>query len=100
MGDSTKAAGGPGANARSETGVGARDTINQPPHYTHASIEPIDVIESWRLNFHLGNVVKYVARAEHKGTQLDDLRKGRWYLDREIARLEREIQRLTDEGKR
>jgi hypothetical protein len=63
------------------------DAINHPPHYTATSIEPIDVIEAWELGFHLGNAVKYIARAEHKGTQLEDLRKARWYLDREIARL-------------
>lgn len=34
------------------------------------------------------NVVKYVARAEHKGKQLEDLKKGKWYLDRLIATLE------------
>jgi hypothetical protein len=33
-------------------------------------------------------VVKYVARAAHKGNQLADLKKAGWYLDREIGRLE------------
>jgi hypothetical protein len=64
------------------------DLIHQPPHYTFSRIEVIDAIEAWQLGFHLGNVVKYVARAAHKGQQLDDLQKARWYLDREIARLE------------
>jgi hypothetical protein len=64
------------------------DLIHQPPHYTFSRIEVIDAIEAWQLGFHLGNVVKYVARAAHKGQQLDDLKKARWYLDREIARLE------------
>jgi hypothetical protein len=62
------------------------DAINHPPHYTHASIEPIDVIESWQLGFHLGNAVKYIARCELKGRPIEDLEKARWYLDREIAR--------------
>jgi len=66
------------------------DTINHPPHYTFSAIEVIDVIEAWELGFHLGNVVKYVARAGRKGSMLDDLKKARWYLDREIGRLEQE----------
>ncbi len=64
--------------------------INHPAHYTFSDIEPITVIEAWQLGFHLGNVVKYIARAGRKGNRLDDLKKARWYLDREIGRLERE----------
>lgn len=66
------------------------ERIDHPPHYTFGAIEVIDAIEDWRLGFHLGNVLKYVARSAHKGDQLADLRKARWYLEREIARLERE----------
>jgi Protein of unknwon function (DUF3310) len=60
--------------------------IDHPSHYNIGKIEVIDAIEDWQLGFHLGNVVKYVARAQHKGTFLDDLKKARWYLDREIER--------------
>ena len=63
------------------------DPINHPSHYTFSRIEVIDVIEAWELNFNLGNAVKYVARAAHKGCLLEDLKKARWYLEREIARL-------------
>jgi hypothetical protein len=66
------------------------DPINHPPHYTHGGMEPIDAIESWQLGFCLGNVVKYVARAGHKGDRLEDLKKARWYLEREIKKLEGE----------
>ena len=66
------------------------DPINHPAHYTFSGIEVIDAIEAWRLGFHLGNVVKYIARAGRKGSKLDDLKKARWYLDREIDRIERE----------
>lgn len=66
------------------------DIINRPAHYTTSAIEPIDVIEAWGLGFCLGNAVKYIARHEHKGTALTDLQKARWYLDREIARMEAE----------
>lgn len=62
------------------------DPINSPPHYTHGDIEPIDAIESWCLGFCLGNVVKYIARAGRKGDRLEDLKKARWYLEREIMR--------------
>ncbi len=62
------------------------NNIDHPDHYTFSSIEVIDAIEAWDLGFHLGNVVKYVARAEHKGTPLEDLKKARWYLDRAIKR--------------
>jgi hypothetical protein len=64
------------------------DIINQPAHYTTSDIEPIDVIEAWKLGFCLGNTVKYIARHEHKGTALVDLKKARWYLDRAIQKME------------
>jgi len=60
------------------------DDINHPSHYTTGTIEVIDAIEAWQLGFHLGNVIKYVARASHKGEWLTDLKKARWYLDRVI----------------
>lgn len=66
------------------------DPVNRPPHYTYSVVEPIDAIEAWRLGYHLGNVVKYVCRAEHKGDRLEDPRKAQFYLDREIENLEKE----------
>lgn len=69
---------------------GMDEAVNHPAHYTFSAIEVIDAIEAWQLGYHLGNVVKYVARAEHKGSRLQDLRKARWYLDREIERAERD----------
>lgn len=48
------------------------------------------MIEAWDLGFHLGNVVKYLARAGKKGPYLEDLRKARFYLDRKIELLSRE----------
>jgi hypothetical protein len=67
------------------------DMVNHPPHYTHTApeYEPIKVIEAWRLGFNLGNVVKYIARAGKKNNELlQDLKKARWYLDREIGNIE------------
>ena len=64
------------------------DIINHPRHYKTSSIEPIDVIEAWDLPYHLGNVIKYIARHKHKGTELKDLKKAAWYLNRHITRKE------------
>ena len=61
------------------------DIINKPKHYTTTKLQPIDVIEAWDLEYHLGNVVKYIARAPYKGNQVQDLEKARWYLDRFIS---------------
>ena len=69
------------------------DMINHPKHYTLGKIEVIDFIEDKGLNFNLGNVVKYVARAGHKKSSgksvdakaLEDLKKAQWYLNREIS---------------
>jgi hypothetical protein len=64
------------------------DPVN-PSHYKRGGIETIDVIEAWGLGFCLANAVKYISRAGVKTVDpLDDLKKARWYLDREIARLE------------
>ena len=65
------------------------DPINSPSHYAEGrQFEPIDVIEDWELNFRLANTVKYISRAGRKKDILEDLRKARWYLDREIQHLE------------
>ena len=64
-----------------------------PEHYqSNTKLEAIDVIEAFDLNFHRGNIVKYVLRAgkksekgyENKDKQLDDLKKAKWYLERVI----------------
>lgn len=69
------------------------DPINHPSHYSRGQIEVIAAIESWNLNFHLGNVVKYIARADHKGNRLEDLRKAQWYLIRENESTRRQCYR-------
>ncbi len=66
------------------------DLINHPEHYTYSRIEVTDAIIAWGLSFTLGNVVKYVARCDHKGAPIQDLKKARWYLEREIRRREDE----------
>ena len=69
-------------------GLAAREAVNHPSHYNTGNIEVIDAIEDWGLDFNAGNVVKYVARHQHKANPVEDLKKARWYLDRLIERIE------------
>ena len=64
--------------------------VNNPEHYGGKDnpYEAIKVIEAWGLNFHLGNVVKYISRAEKKGNKIQDLRKAQWYLNRYLDAIE------------
>lgn len=68
------------------------ETVNHPLHYGGADnpYEAIKVIEAWDLGFCLGNAVKYINRAGKKDVRktVEDLKKARWYLDREISALE------------
>jgi hypothetical protein len=68
------------------------EAINHPQHYGGAEnpFEEIKVIEAWGLGFNLGNAVKYISRAGKKDAArlAEDLKKARWYLDREITNLE------------
>ena len=65
------------------------DPVNRPEHYASLSIEPINVIESWALNYNLGNCIKYISRLNRKHPEkaIEELSKARWYLDREISKL-------------
>jgi len=65
------------------------DSVSHPSHYNSGKFEAIDVIEDWDLGFNLGNTVKYISRAGKKDPDkhLEDLKKARWYLEREIANL-------------
>lgn len=56
------------------------DIINHPSHYTRGKIEVIDFIEDQQLPYHLGNVIKYIARAGYKGDKLEDLKKSKMVL--------------------
>lgn len=72
------------------------NNINHPKHYNFGNIEPISVIEDWKLGFNLGNTIKYIARAEHKNSKLEDLKKAKWYLDRECNKIESEENFIDD----
>lgn len=58
--------------------------VEMPSHYTHLPVECIDVTE--HFNFCMGNALKYIWRADHKGKPIEDLKKAVWYLQREIER--------------
>lgn len=62
------------------------DSVERPAHYNQYPVEVIEITQ--HLNFCRGNVVKYVARAAFKGTELEDLKKAQWYLNKEIERLQ------------
>jgi len=62
------------------------DAVNHPPHYTQhpSGIECIQITE--HMGFNLGNAVKYVWRADLKSDAIEDLKKARWYIDRELKK--------------
>jgi len=72
------------------------DAVNNPPHYSAQpakcvcgkTVECIQVTE--HMSFCVGNAVKYLWRADHKGNDIEDLRKAAWYINREIERREKE----------
>lgn len=64
--------------------VYADDMVNHPPHYKTGGIETIDFIEAKNLGYNLGNVVKYISRADYKGDRLENLKKAQWYINREV----------------
>jgi hypothetical protein len=68
------------------------EQVNHPNHYGGQDnpYEAIKVIEAWQLGFCLGNVIKYISRAEHKGATIQDLEKAEWYLRRHINKLKQQ----------
>ena len=65
------------------------DPVNHPRHYTEhpSGVECIQITE--HMGFCLGNAIKYIWRADLKGNSIEDLKKARWYLDREISKREK-----------
>ena len=74
-------------------GGGKKEAVNHPAHYGgDVPHEVYKCLAAWGLisNAYLWNTVKYISRAGRKGPNIiEDLKKARWYLDREIERLER-----------
>lgn len=62
------------------------EAVNHPKHYGGEDnpFEVIKIINHYDLNFELGNVLKYVLRADKKGNRKQDLQKALWYLNHEI----------------
>lgn len=60
------------------------DMVEHPPHYNQGGLEAADIIEAFKLPYHLGTVAKYVLRCQYKGEMLEDLRKAAWHLNRQI----------------
>lgn len=73
------------------------DPVNHPSHYTKGGIETIDFIMAKNLSYELGNVVKYVSRAQFKGEYLQDLEKAKWYLDHAIQREKEKLAQESEE---
>ena len=70
----------------------AHDEVNSPAHYTaYEGVEVIQLTE--QMNFNRGNAVKYIARAGLKSydTEILDLKKALWYIQREINRMEAKL---------
>ena len=68
------------------------DEVNHPAHYTaYVGLEVIQLTE--QMNFNRGNAVKYIARAGLKSydTEIQDLKKALWYIQREINRMEAKL---------
>lgn len=65
------------------------DMVNHPKHYTDGNIEVIEFIEDKNLNYHRSSAIKYICRAgkKNKRTEVEDLEKAIWYLQRECDRL-------------
>ena len=66
-----------------------REMVNHPAHYNKGGIEVIDIIEAFGLGFSVGNCIKYLLRSQYKNNKLEDLKKAKWYLDREINNIEK-----------
>jgi hypothetical protein len=79
------------------------DKVNAPSHYKGKGYEVIDIIEFFDLNFHRGNILKYVLRAGKKQEagydelekEMEDLQKAAWYLAREMKRIAKSMEDMT-----
>ena len=75
--------------------------VNHPSHYQMGGIEVIDAIEAWGFGegFNRGDAIKYIARAGRKNpeTEIEDLQKAKWYIERELRRMRNEDENAPDE---
>ena len=77
-----------------------KEMVNHPLHYGGADnpYEAIKVIEAWEADFNIGTTLRYLCRCGKKTIggsaeemRLEDLKKARWYLDREIQNIEKSL---------
>lgn len=71
----------------------SEERINHPKHYNMGKFEAMDVIEDWKLDFHLGNTIKYIVRSKYTNNEIEDLKKAKCYLERKIELLEGSVQK-------
>ena len=80
----------------------SEEKVNHPSHYNVGKIEVINAIEEWQLDFALGNAVKYIARAGHKGgtpqDAIDDLDKAVWYISWEAEKYRKLLKAEKEKG--
>jgi len=76
----------------------SNSSVTHPSHYNSGKIEVIEAIEDWKLGFHLGNAVKYIARAGKKdpAKEVEDLEKAKWYIERKLELFKPEPRRPND----
>jgi len=70
-----------------------KEMVSHPDHYNNhpTGVECIDIVE--HMCFNLGNAVKYIWRADFKEKKLEDLRKAKWYIEREIEKISKQSSR-------
>lgn len=73
----------------------AQDMVNCPPHYTRGNMETIDIMEAkstpQEFKGHLKlTALKYLTRAGHKESELQDAKKTQWYVNKWVKTLEKE----------
>lgn len=87
-------------NATPNENITSNDPVNHPSHYTSHPArckcgEPIECIQiTEHMGFNLGNATKYIWRCDLKKDAIEDLKKTRWYIDREIEKREKELSAL------
>jgi len=69
-----------------ESATSNSDLVNHPVHYQGSKFEVIDIINDYKLNFELGNAIKYILRADKKGNKKQDIEKAIWYLNHELSK--------------
>ncbi|MBR0484606.1 MAG: DUF3310 domain-containing protein [Oscillospiraceae bacterium] len=75
------------------------DNVNHPSYYTDGKIEVIEFIEDKNFGYCLGNAIKYISRSgkKSKETEIQDLQKAIWYINRRIQELSKQQKSINNE---